>query len=124
MTLHSRELLTSFCKQKNSPARAGELYLSCPSIHNLVKVFFQPLRLQCLWYHHLSMPLSFCTSLPLPGCVLVTESSSVDSTSNVKAPVKREGSPIEKIEPAFYQSSANNHGPSVTIKKAKTEKSG
>ncbi|KAL0773857.1 hypothetical protein Bca101_039008 [Brassica carinata] len=58
------------------------------------------------------------------GCVLVTESSSVDSTSNVKAPVKREGSPIEKIEPAFYQSSANNHGPSVTIKKAKTEKSG
>ncbi|CDY59983.1 BnaCnng35650D [Brassica napus] len=58
------------------------------------------------------------------GCVLVTESSSVDSTSNVKAPVKREGSPIERIEPAFYQSSANNHGPSVTIKKAKTEKSG
>ncbi|CAN7017482.1 unnamed protein product, partial [Brassica oleracea var. botrytis] len=58
------------------------------------------------------------------GCVLVTESSYVDSTSNVKAPVKREGSPIEKIEPAFYQSSANNHGPSVTIKKAKTEKSG
>ncbi|KAL0670117.1 hypothetical protein Bca4012_032821 [Brassica carinata] len=62
--------------------------------------------------------------LMLKGCVLVTESSSVDSTSNVKAPVKREGSPIEKIEPAFYQSSANNHGPSVTIKKAKTEKSG
>ncbi|KAL0667194.1 hypothetical protein Bca4012_029898 [Brassica carinata] len=58
------------------------------------------------------------------GCVLVTESSSVDSTSNVKATVKREGSPIERIEPAFYQSSANNHGPSVTIKKAKTEKSG
>ncbi|KAF2566439.1 hypothetical protein F2Q68_00024744 [Brassica cretica] len=58
------------------------------------------------------------------GCVLVTESSSVDSTSNVKAPVKREGSLIERIEPAFYQSSANNHGPSVTIKKAKTEKSG
>ncbi|CAN6826425.1 unnamed protein product, partial [Brassica oleracea] len=58
------------------------------------------------------------------GCVQVTESSSVDSTSNVKATVKREGSPIERIEPAFYQSSANNHGPSVTIKKAKTEKSG
>ncbi|WZY86740.1 hypothetical protein YC2023_033124 [Brassica napus] len=58
------------------------------------------------------------------GCVLVTESSSVDSPSNVKAPVKHEGSPIEKIEPAFYKISANNQSPSVTIKKAKTEKSG
>ncbi|CAN7016565.1 unnamed protein product [Brassica rapa subsp. trilocularis] len=58
------------------------------------------------------------------GCVLVTESSSVDSPSKVKAPVKHEGSPIEKIEPAFYKISANNQSPSVTIKKAKTEKSG
>ena len=58
------------------------------------------------------------------GGVLVTESSSVDSPPNVKPPVKREGSPIEKIEPAFYQISANNQSPLVTIKKAKTEKSG
>ncbi|RID63449.1 hypothetical protein BRARA_E02456, partial [Brassica rapa] len=50
--------------------------------------------------------------------------SSVDSESNVKTPAKREGSPIESLEAAFYQSAANKHGPSDSIKKVKTEKSG
>ena len=56
--------------------------------------------------------------------MLLAGGSSVDSESNVKTPAKREGSPIESIEAAFYQSTANKHGPSDSIKKVKTEKSG
>ncbi|CAF1933661.1 hypothetical protein HID58_067967 [Brassica napus] len=58
------------------------------------------------------------------GSMLLAGGSSVDSESNVKTPAKREGSPIESIEAAFYQSTANKHGPSDSIKKVKTEKSG
>ena len=56
--------------------------------------------------------------------MMLTGSSSVDSESNVKTLAKREGSPIESLEAAFYQSAANKHGPSDSIKKVKTEKSG
>uniref|UniRef100_M4E0A9 Uncharacterized protein n=2 Tax=Brassica TaxID=3705 RepID=M4E0A9_BRACM len=58
------------------------------------------------------------------GSMMLTGSSSVDSESNVKTPAKREGSTIESLEAAFYQSTANKHGPSDSIKKVKTEKSG
>ncbi|CAN7106731.1 unnamed protein product, partial [Brassica rapa subsp. narinosa] len=60
----------------------------------------------------------------LEGSMMLTGSSSVDSESNVKTLAKREGSPIESLEAAFYQSAANKHGPSDSIKKVKTEKSG
>ncbi|KAF2540781.1 hypothetical protein F2Q68_00033321 [Brassica cretica] len=52
------------------------------------------------------------------GSTLLTGSSSVDSKSNVKTPAKREGSPIESLEAAFYKSTANKHGPSDSIKKS------
>ena len=58
------------------------------------------------------------------GSTVLTGSSSVDSKSNVKTPAKCEGSPIESLEAAFYKSTANKHGPSDSIKKVKTEKSG